>query len=316
MGKLEEAVNGLTSEEKKKLFPKGKVSWKNLTSILSIAKRVLENNSYEERLSVSSIRSSLKKAAVALENAQNKSQQNKLNEKLNRVRINGSLRNNDDVVITNKDNIPMVRHGPSSKLNGNITVDIWNSMKFVQISKPTGKCNAKSKSGWIRAKCMEAGDTLADSIWTQNTASKNTLVMFHGTIGRFESSFLKQISWRKGNGILGTGFYMSHNPNVAKAYACRTMAINGGPKSNEYCVVLELHVTRADKIHRVHFDTQEFGKPKVNKSTFVSNRLTKFDGQVCLRGVAINHVKVARMHLFNCKYMKSNGVDDTKPETC
>ena len=197
----------------------------------------------------------------------------------------------------------VVHHNKQSPMTKIISLSQWNNMNYSPIQR--------SSSRWPRAMTQTTPTNLYDAIWTHTNGS--SVVMFHGTIARFEKSILSNILWRKSDGVLGKGFYLTHNPNIAKAYACRAKVLAPTIRPNEHCIVLEIIVKNAKQIKRVMFDDKEFAFPNVNTTTFVLNTEKNFDGQLCLRGTIGQHLTIKRVHVFECNTMQIRGTDLTEP---
>ena len=144
----------------------------------------------------------------------------------------------------------------------------------------------------------------------------SAVVMYHGTLGRFESSVLSDIRWDMSNGVMGKGFYVTHNPNIAKAYACRQAALNGGLRRNEHLILLEMKISRAQSIKYVSYDSKEYSHVNRKRATFTINTNDGFDGQVALRGTATEHIKIINVHILDFKVARTVSTDDVKMEIC
>ena len=201
----------------------------------------------------------------------------------------------------------IVRHNKDSALTKYITLASWNASGFTKIRSS----QTLNSSKWMRAvkpAVPKTPTTLYDATWTH--VDDSSVLMFHGTLARFEKSIISQILWQKSDGVLGKGFYMTHNPNNAKAYACRAKNLSNKPRPHEDCIVFEIVVKDAKKIKRVLYDDVEFNRPNHNTSTFVLNSEKYFDGQVCLRGTAPSNLQIKRVHVFDCQSMMVRGTDD------
>jgi hypothetical protein len=297
MSTLKAASKILSKEEVVKLFSSGSISWKALKNILLVAPKILNGTVKDSELDVAELSYSLKRAVEAIPSKDH---------------LMGSTRK-ANVNIAFHDGVRQIRHTQKSPLaKTSITVAAWNTLPNVIKVDITG--TRTGKSTWPRNIRNGHATTLYDHIITKiNGAS---LVMYHGTLGRFESSVLSDIRWDVSNGVMGRGFYMTHNPNVAKAYACRQAALNGGLRKNENLLVLELKLTNAKSIKYVPYDSKEFSRVNAKTATFTINNNTGFDGQVAVRGTATKHIKILNMHILDFKVSRSVSTDDMKIETC
>lgn len=297
----------LTTEETQALFAGGAIVWKNLYKKVDMAKKISEG-ARETEFTKTQIKNALKRAAKTII---------RLQKEFERFRTDVTVgRKLGDTKVDKHP--PIVYHDRSSKLVKTISLENWNALGFSQIESPS--CSKeKGKSGWIRnnvAECKTQSNTLYDHVWTKTKGRKDTVTMFHGSIARFEKSLMTGIKWRVGEGVMGPGFYACHNPNVAKAYACRAIHINGGLSKFEKCIMLELRVSQASTITLDTYDSKYFMKPKKGSKSFVTNHIKGFDGQVAFREKAIDLVKIVRIHVFDCENLYNMGVDDMKRERC
>ena len=297
MSSLRQAMRFLSETEKDKLFPTGRITWKALKNILMIAPRVLNGTVKDADLDPSELGSSLKQAAKA--NGEN-------------TPILGSARKGS-VNIEFHDGVRQIRHTTSSILaKARISMAEWNTLP--NVIKVDITSTRMGKSGWPRNIRDAPATTLYDHILTKINGS--SLVMYHGTIGRFESSVLSEIRWDLANGVMGKGFYMTHNPNVGKAYACRQASLNGGLRQNEHLILLEMKITKAKGIKYVSYDNKEYARPNPKTATFTINNNPGFDGQVAVRGTATKHIKIVNVHILNFDVKRTVSTDDRTTEAC
>jgi hypothetical protein len=295
---IENAAKLLTDSERETLFGTARPTWNKIAFVL----HPIYNESIEDLV----VR--LKRAAKNLKISNNSRIQPYFGKKTSSI---------SDLSIQWKGNVEVVRHPPASPLYGNVSLKEWNNLPFTNI-RSEAPTTSKGLSGWPRAKSCSRRtcNTLYDLFELRVPNKKDTLCLFHGTIGRFENNILKGIRWTEGIGVLGPGFYMSHNPNVSKSYACRAANIRT-LKHNESVLLLEIEVTNASLIKRVYFDSVNFMKPNKQLATFVLNEETGYDGQVALRGAAISkYCHVRAVHSFDPKGLIVTGTKDTKREPC
>lgn len=298
---LHRAVAHLSSSERRTLFGSAPVTWTSLKSRLHPV--------YDE--SLPSLVARLKRTVKNVQSVEQKKKDARLSER--------PLRSIQDVRIQWKGNVEIIYHTVNSPMHTPISLDKWNRQPFTQIKRESSSPTRTGVSGWPRgSKCTRRNCfTLYDTFLLRAALKPNTLCLFHGTIGRFRANLLQGLRWTEGVGALGPGFYMTHNPNVAKSYACRAANIHG-LRSDEGLMVLEILVTDAHLIQRVYFDSVHFLKPDTRRATFVVNEETGYDGQVAVRGAALSrHCHVRAVHHFaSDPKLMVTGTKDSKREPC
>jgi hypothetical protein len=193
--------------------------------------------------------------------------------------------------------VEVVYHGSTSFFaRERITLAQWNASPFTTLRYDRGGGDAAATGGWPRVRTSPDAKTLYDAVPLRPATLPNALCLFHGTIGRFEANLLKGLRWTEGVGALGPGFYLTTDPNTAKAYACRAAEAKG-LEAGEGLLVLEVIVKDAHRIRRVHFDDLDFLSPHPRQATVVLNALPGFEGQLALRGLAVTkHCEVRAVH--------------------
>lgn len=295
---LNEAVSHLTSMQRNALFANDPPTW----ALARTYFRNHENEKFTSRDDVSLLISLLRTVANA-----------KLKTSTTSVRTQKHT-NVEDISFVWERSVEHATHGKDSFFMQPFNVKTWNRQPFTRFEPPS--CCRKTISGWPRWKNDSSATTLMElATLLPRGLAPNTLCLFHGTVARFKDNLLRQIQWTLGSGTLGPGFYLTHNPNVSKAYACRAANVNGLRK-NEKLVVLEIHVKNTDKISRVFYDDTSFLKPAASKATFVYNTFPGFDGQVCLRGKSIQHCTIKIVHVLESNALITIDTTDSHKVPC
>ena len=130
--------------------------------------------------------------------------------------------------------------------------------------------------------------------------NKDEVVMFHGSAGVAKSSLKKSVDWKRGGGYLGTGFYLTFNPNEAKIYAC-----NSARRSNDRNgIVLEVVIKNASKFLERN---DEGWYDASDKGHFARNHRTDWNGwwdQINCRDEIIRNMTIRRIHVIDTKNLQ------------
>lgn len=298
---LREAVRQLTKEQRYALYDHMEPQWGRTESFL----RRASSRAFDSMESVPDLVRLLRMAA---------DKKMKIALRGHSSTVSKTPANVEDISFVWKRDVEHAVHGTDSFFMRPFNLDVWNRQPFTRFYK--GFSRKQGLSGWPRWQTETNGNTLMDVFSLKPKGlPPNTLCFFHGTVARFKDHLLRQIQWSLGHGTLGPGFYLTHNPNVAKAYACRTANIKGLRK-NEKLIVLEVHVQNAHEISRVFFDDHDFLKPAASKPTFVYNTFSGFDGQMCLRGTAIKHCTIKIVHILDSKSLVTTDTTDKFKTPC
>lgn len=199
----------------------------------------------------------------------------------------------------------VVDHSSSSPLACcKLDVAAWNGMGFETVSEEVDGTVVARGRLWPHVihtdraspPSPSAGRSLLSLCATRMARSPDTsLVLFHGTAGESEASLRSSIR-PVGDGALGNGFYVTTNPNEAKAYACEAEIEAESGK----VVVLELLLTGADKVREgVHFSR---------------NPRRGFECQFVLRRQFFSDMardlSILRVHTLDVEFLLTSGITD------
>jgi len=201
----------------------------------------------------------------------------------------------------------------------NLTWQDWNKLGYTQIEpkydiKKRNGCGKNSACGKVKASikdehwscfasCGHGASTKSSLSQIANfhvDGNKDEVVMFHGSAGVAKSSLKKSVDWKRGGGYLGTGFYLTFNPNEAKIYAC-----NAATRSNDSKgIVLEVVIKNASKF----FERGEEGWwDASDKGQFARNHRTDMRGwwdQINCRDEIIRNMTIKRIHVIDTKNLR------------
>ena len=141
----------------------------------------------------------------------------------------------------------IVHQKADSFASKNLSWKEWNKLGYTQI-EPKYDINKRKGCGKNSA-CGKVKASIKDEHWScfkscghgaryhirslsqianfHVDKNKDEVVMFHGSAGVAKSSLKKSVDWKRGGGFLGTGFYLTFNPNEAKIYACNAARRSG-----------------------------------------------------------------------------------------
>ena len=206
----------------------------------------------------------------------------------------------------------------------NLTWQDWNKLGYTQIEpkydiKKRIGCDKNSACGKVKASIKDQHwscfKSCGHGIGTKSSLSqianfhvdgnKDEVVMFHGSAGVAKSSLKKSVDWKRGGGYLGTGFYLTFNPNEAKIYAC-----NAARRSNDSNgIVLEVVIKNASKF----FARDEEGWwDASDKGHFARNYRTDMKGwwdQINCRDEIIRNMTIRRIHVIDTKNLRHYSKD-------
>jgi len=222
----------------------------------------------------------------------------------------------------------IVHQKADSFASKNLTWQDWNKLGYTQIEPKYDISAAKSRRGGCskNSACGKVKASIEDQHWscfktcghgigTKSSLSqianfhvdgnKDEVVMFHGSAGVAKSSLKKSVDWKRGGGYLGTGFYLTFNPNEAKIYAC-----NAARRSNDSNgIVLEVVIKNASKF----FARDEEGWwDASDKGQFARNYRTDSKGwwdQINCRDEIIRNMTIRRIHVINTKNLRHYSKD-------
>jgi len=200
-----------------------------------------------------------------------------------------------------------------------ITWKTWNNMGYTQLASkklPSGRRKSIDGNHWS---CMDDckfnyknhglhGKYPFDKLTMNDIAnfdiknSKNEVLLFHGTSGTSIKSLIKSVDWKRGDGFLGQGFYLTFNPNEAKIYACRS-----ANETNSNGVVLEIVLKNSNTLTQ-HNNNKWFN----GDGEFVRNTRNDEGGwydQISIRDKGVREMIIKRIHIFPRKALKHHSED-------
>jgi hypothetical protein len=205
---------------------------------------------------------------------------------------------------------PEIIHAASSPFAEDlITWKSWNNMGYTQLkpkNKPPGRKREIKACKWS---CKEACDYInnkknkLDEIANfEVDGNSNEVLLFHGSGGVAKSSLQKSIDWKRGNGYLGKGFYMTFNPNEAKIYACRA----ANETNSDNALVLEIVIKNAKQFFQKDGGYWDSSIP----GHFCRNNRNDNGGwwdQINVRDDIISNMEIRRIHIIPRKSLKHYG---------
>jgi hypothetical protein len=243
--------------------------------------------------------------------------------------------------ISRLTHVPVVYHsegadggeGSAHFLFDKVSPEEWNALSpFVtKLSKDTPSLtanrqtdDAKITSGWSDMSVMtkydieERGDrkekherykkrTLLQCAGRHVVGKPRTVMLFHGTTASHMNSMLNNGIRDVGGGALGKGFYMTFNPNEAKAYACET----GNSDSTHLLAIGEFHVREAAQIRWSVLQ----GKCKQGKTNVV--RCKQMPNQICFQK-DMSDITLVKIHMMAANKMEHHGISgrNSKARVC
>jgi hypothetical protein len=228
--------------------------------------------------------------------------------------------------------IPIIHHSDEQQkhfLSEKVSPEEWNALPFAtKLSKDTAALAASRKTderwtgGWsdvsdmkTRADLEERGTrperaarfnkrTLLQCAGRHVVGKPDTVVLFHGTTESHMQRMLTDgIRADVGfGGSLGEGFYMTFNPNEAKAYACET----GHTEKSNLLAIGEFHVRRA----RQNRWSCLQGKTSVVRCKTMPN-------QICFRK-DVSDITLVKIHTMDADKMTHHGINgrNSKGRVC
>ena len=213
----------------------------------------------------------------------------------------------------------IVHQKADSFASKNLTWQDWNKLGYTQI-EPKYDINKRKGCGKNSA-CGKVKASVKDEHWScfkscghgrydnkslsqianfHVDGNKDEVVMFHGSAGVAKSSLKKSVDWKRGGGYLGTGFYLTFNPNEAKIYACNAATRSGDSKG----IVLEVVVKNASKFLERN---EEGWYDASDKGQFARNHREDWNGwwdQINCRDEIIRNMTIKRIHVFDTKNLR------------
>ncbi len=213
----------------------------------------------------------------------------------------------------------IVHQKADSFASKNLSWQEWNKLGYTQIEP---KYDIKKRRGCGRnSSCGKVKASIEDGHWscfnscgygakTKSSLSqianfnvdgnKDEVVMFHGSAGVAKSSLKKSVDWKRGGGYLGTGFYLTFNPNEAKIYACNAATRSGDSKG----IVLEVVIKNASNFFE---RGEEDWYNASDKGHFARNHRKDKRGwwdQINCRDEIIRNMTIRRIHVIDTKNLR------------
>ena len=246
--------------------------------------------------------------------------------------------------INRMTDIPVIYHSEGASgqedgssahfLSGKVSPEEWNALSpfSTKLSKDTPSLTANRQttegrvtSGWSDMSTMTQYDidaqgdkkekherfkkrTLLQCAGRHVVGKPRTVMLFHGTTASQMNRMLTDgIREDAGSsGALGKGFYLTFNPNEAKAYACYTgnsdAYATGNSDSSHLLAIGEFHVRHASQIQWSLLQ----GKCKQGMTNVV--RCINMPNQICFQK-DVSDITLVKIHIMSANKMEHHGID-------